>query len=252
MFDYKGKVVVVSGASSGLGKSMAIAFAKQGADVAVTARRVNRLEEVAKEIESYGVKALAVRCDVTDDKEIEESSKKILETFGKVDVLVNCAGSSMGGAVESMTNEAWDFTVATDMTSVFKVTRAYLPSMIEKGYGRVINIASMYGLFGTNQQQCAYHATKAGVINYTRAAAAELAPKGITVNAICPGYFETELTSATLNTKEFQDYVGLVTPMARYGNADELSPAAIFLGSEEASYVTGVALAVDGGWSSSK
>lgn len=252
MFEYKGRVVVVSGASSGLGREMALTFAKQGADVAVTARRLERLEELAKEIEAMGVKALPIRCDVTKDEDIEAAAKKVLDTFGKVDVLVNCAGSSKGGPVESMTNEAWDFTIATDLTSVFKVSRSYLPSMIERGYGRIINIASMYGLLGTNQQQVAYHATKAGVINYTRAAAAELAPKGITVNAICPGFFKTELTEATLDTKEFQQYVQLVVPMGRYGNTPELAAAAIFLGSEEASYVTGIPFPVDGGWSNTK
>lgn len=252
MFEYKGKVVVVSGASSGLGRAMAMAFAKQGADLAITARRIERLEAIAEEIKEMGVDCIPVSCDVTVDDQIEAAAKEVLDHYGKVDVLVNCAGSSKGGPVESMTNEAWDFTIATDLTSVFKVTRSYLPSMIEKGYGRVINIASMYGLLGTNQQEVAYHASKAGVINYTRAAAAELGPKGITVNAICPGYFHTELTADTLDSKEFQQYMDLVVPLRRYGKQEELAAAAIFLGSEEASYVTGVPFPVDGGWSNAK
>lgn len=249
MFDYKGRVVVVSGASSGLGRSMAIAFAKCGADVAITARRLERLEKLSKKLEGYGVKALPVRCDVTDDEEIENASKKILDTFGKVDVLVNCAGSSKGGPVGSMTNEAWDFTVATDMTSVFKVSRSYIPSMIENGYGRIINIASVYGLMGTSREQSAYHATKGGVISYTRAAACELGSKGITVNAICPGLFTTELTEDIFATDEFKKQVKLIQPIGRPGKGEELAAAAIFLGSKEASFVTGEALQVDGGWS---
>lgn len=252
MFDYKGKVVVVSGASSGLGRYMAVAFAKQGADVAVSARRFERLQSLAKELESYGVRVLPVVCDVTSDEQITQAAEQVLATFGKVDVLVNCAGSSKGGSVDTMTNEAWDFTVATDLTSVFKVSRAYLPAMIAKGYGRIINISSVYGLMGTSRGQAAYHATKAGVISYTRAAAAELGSKGITVNAICPGFFRTELTEGLFDTPEFQEQVKHIQPIARAGEGDELSAAAIFLGSEEASFVTGVALPVDGGWSSFK
>lgn len=249
MFNYKGRVVVVSGASSGLGRDMALAFAREGADVAITARRVEKLEELAKEIEELKVKALPVRCDVTDDKEIEEASKKVIETFGKVDVLVNCAGSSKGGPVESMTNDAWDFTVATYLTSVFKVTKSYLPYMIEKGYGRIINIASIYAFLGTSRNQAAYHSTKADVLGYTRAAAAELGSKGITVNAICPGFFATELTEGMFDTPEFKEQVKAIQPIARAGKCEELSPAAIFLGSEEASFVTGSSVVVDGGWS---
>lgn len=251
MFDYKGRVVLVTGASSGLGVQMAHGFAKQGADIAITARRLNKLEAVAEEIRKYGVKVLPVQCDVTDTEQVNATVEKVISEFGKIDVLVNNAGSSKDAPITEMTDEEWNFTIDTDLSSVFKMTRAVARKMVEKNYGRIINIASMYGLLGTNQG-CAYHASKAGVINFTRAVSAELAPKGITVNTICPGYFTTELTAELFGTDEFKQYMGLTVPMQRAGQEGELNAGAIFLGSEEASYVTGVVLPIDGGWSSAK
>ncbi|MGI6076651.1 MAG: SDR family NAD(P)-dependent oxidoreductase [Fastidiosipilaceae bacterium] len=252
MFDFKDQVVALTGASSGLGVQMARGFAEQGATVILMARRVERLESLEKEIKDAGGEALAIGLDVTDDAQIDASIDKILEAYGKVDVLLNVAGGSKGGAITEMTNEAWDFTIELDLTSVFKMTRAYSRVMKEAGYGRIINIASMYGMMGTNQQQTAYHASKAGVINFTRAAAAELAPYGVTVNCICPGFFATELTIETLETDAFQQYMNISVPMARYGKEGELNSAAIFLAAKESAYVTGVILPIDGGWSSSK
>ncbi len=253
MFNYKGRVVFITGASSGLGLQMAEGFAKQGADLVITARRVEKLEKAANDIEKkFGVKCLPVQCDVTDTEQVNSAVEKAIKEFGKIDVLVNNAGSSKGGAITEMTDEAWDFTIETDLTSVFKVTRAVSKHMVEKGYGRIINIASMYGLLGTNQQQTAYHASKAGVVNFTRAVSAELAPYGVTCNTICPGFFTTELTVDTLSTDEFKGYMNISVPAKRPGKVGELNPGAIFLGSEEASYVTGIFLPIDGGWSSAK
>lgn len=252
MFNYEGKVVAITGASSGLGVQMARGFAAQGATVVLMARRVDRLEELANEIKRAGGEALAIQLDVTKDDNIQQSVDKILETYGKVDVLVNNAGASKGGAITEMTNEAWEFTMDLDLTSVFKMTRAYSNPMKKAGYGRIINISSMYGLMGTNQQESAYHASKAGVVNFSRAVAAELAPYNITVNTICPGYFDTELTGDVLETDAFQGYMDVTVPMKRYGKEGELNAAAIFLGSEEAAYVTAVTLPVDGGWSACK
>jgi len=252
MFNYKDRVVMVTGASSGLGKQMARGFAGQGANLVLMPRRIERLEELAKELEELGVEALPVKCDVTSTEDIDKAVKEAIDKFGKIDVLVNCAGSSKGGAINEMTDEAWDFTMEIDLTSVFKMTRRVSDEMIKKGYGRIINIASMYGLLGTNQEQVAYHASKGGVVNLTRAVSAELAPKGITCNAICPGFFTTELTEDTLKTDDFKAYMNISVPMNRPGAEGELNAGAIFLGSEEASYVTGVILPIDGGWSSAK
>ena len=249
MFDLKGRVAVITGASSGLGKQMAIGFAKQGADLAVLARRIDRLEELKKELEVYGVKVLPISCDVTSSAAINEAASLVEKTFGKVDILVNCAGSSKDKGVLEMADDEWDFTISTDLTSVFKVTRAFANIMKKNNYGRIINIASMYGLVGNTEiPTIAYHASKGGVVNFTRAAAAELAKYNITVNAICPGYFYTELTTQVLDTDTFQEFAKTHVPMQRYGNEGELNAGAIFLASSEASYVTGVILPIDGGY----
>ncbi len=249
MFDLKGRVAVVTGASSGLGRQMSEAFAKQGADLVILARRIERLEELKGELEKYGVKVLPIKCDVTLTEDINNAAKLAEETFGHVDILVNCAGASKDAGVLDMTDEEWDFTIATDQTSVFKMTRAFANIMKKNNYGRIINIASMYGLVGnTAMSTVAYHSSKGGVVNFTRAVAAELAKYNITCNAICPGYFETELTRDVLKTEEFTAYMKQTVPMGRYGHEGELNAGAIFLASDEASYVTGVILPIDGGY----
>ena len=249
MFNLKGRVAVITGASSGLGKQMCRAFAKQGADLVILARRIERLEELKVELEQEGVRVLPVKCDVTSTEEINAAAEQAKATYGKVDILVNCAGSSKDKGALEMTDEEWDFTIATDMTSVFKMTRAFGNIMKENNYGRIINIASMYGMVGNTEiPTIAYHSSKGGVVNYTRAAAAELAKYGITVNSICPGYFYTELTTQVLDTDMFQQFAKSHVPMQRYGKEGELNAAAIFLASDEASYVTGVILPVDGGY----
>ena len=249
MFNLKGRVAVITGASSGLGKQMSKAFAKQGANLAILARRIERLEELKIELEKEGVQVLPVKCDVTSTEDIDNAAKLVEDKFGKVDILINCAGSSKDAGILDMTDEEWDFTIATDQTSVFKMTRKFANIMKKNNYGRIINIASMYGLVGnTAMGTIAYHSSKGGVVNFTRAVAAELAKYNITCNAICPGYFETELTKAVLDTEDFQTYMKQTVPMKRYGKEGELNAGAIFLASDEASYVTGVILPIDGGY----
>ena len=249
MFDLKSNVAVITGASSGLGRQMSIGFAKQGADLVIMARRIDLLEELKIELEKYNVKVMPIKCDVTNTDDVNNAAKKVEDEFGKVDIIVNCAGSSKDAGVLNMTDAEWDFTVNTDLTSVFKVTRAFANIMKNNNYGRIINIASMYGLVGnTAIDTVAYHSAKGGVVNFTRAVAAELAKYNITCNAICPGYFETELTKEVLNTDDFQEYMKNTVPMQRYGKAGELNAGAIFLASKEASYVTGIVLPIDGGY----
>lgn len=249
MFNYSGKVVVVSGASSGLGAQMARGFAEQGADLVITARRLEKLEALAEDLRKLGVKVLPLKCDVTDSAMVDAAAAAVEKEFGRVDVLVNCAGSAKNAGVLDMTNEEWDFTMAADLTSVFYVTRAFANIMKKNNYGRIINIASMYGLVGNPAiDTVAYHASKGGVVNFTRAVAAELAKYNITCNSICPGYFATELTEETLKSEFFTNYMKATVPLGRYGRSGELNAGAIFLGSEEASYVTGVILPIDGGY----
>lgn len=249
MFDLKGKVAVITGASSGLGKQMAYAFAKQGADLVLLARRIEKLEELKKDLEKYNIRVLTLKCDVTNTEEVNECARKAEATFSHIDILINNAGASKDKGVLDMSDEEWQFTIDTDLTSVFKVTRAFANIMKKNNYGRIINISSMYGLVGnTKIPTIAYHSSKGGVVNYTRAAAAELAKYNINVNAICPGYFYTELTTNVLNTDDFQEFAKSHVPMKRYGKEGELNGAAIFLASDEASYITGVVLPVDGGY----
>ena len=250
MFNLEGKVAVVSGASSGLGKQMALALARQGASLAILARRIERLEEFKPKLEEAGAKkVMAIKCDVTSTENINAAAQMVEEEFGRVDILLNCAGASKDKGVIDMTDEEWDFTIATDETSVFKMTRAFAAIMKKHKYGRIINIASMYGLVGNTEiHTIAYHTSKGAVVNFTRAVAAELAMDGITCNAICPGYFETELTESVLKTDSFQDFAKTHVPMQRYGKPGELDAAVVFLASEEASYVTGLIMPVDGGY----
>ncbi len=249
MFNLKGRVVVVSGASSGLGAQMAEGFAKQGADLVITARRIERLEQLAEKIRKLGVRCLPIKCDVTNVEDVNNAAKIAEEEYGKIDVLVNCAGSAKNNGVLNMTDEEWQFTIDTDLSSVFYVTRAFANIMKKNNYGRIINIASMYGLVGnTAMDTVAYHSSKGGVVNFTRAVAAELAKYNITCNAICPGYFATELTEETLKTEAFTNYMKATVPLGRYGHEGELNAGAIFLASDEASYVTGVILPIDGGY----
>lgn len=249
MFDLTGRVAVITGASSGLGRQMSEAFAMQGADIVIMARRIEKLNELKVELEKYNVKILSVKCDVTNTEDINNACKLTENTFGKVDILVNCAGASKDAGILDMTDDEWEFTLNTDLTSVFKVTRAFANIMKKNNYGRIINIASMYGLVGNSEiSTVAYHAAKGGVVNFTRAVAAELAKYNITCNAICPGYFETELTKEVLDTDEFRSYMKSTVPMQRYGESGELNAGVIFLASCEASYVTGVILPIDGGY----
>ncbi len=250
MFDLSGRVAVITGASSGLGQQMALALARQGASLAILARRMERLEEFKPKLEEAGSpKVVAYKCDVTDTENINKVAEEVEKEFGKVDILFNVAGSSKDKGVTEMSDEEWDFTIATDETSVFKMTRAFAKIMQKNKYGRIINIASMYGLVGNTEiHTIAYHTSKGAVVNFTRAVAAELATEGITCNAICPGYFYTELTTEVLKTDTFQEFAKTHVPMQRYGEPGELDAAAVFLASEEASYVTGVILPVDGGY----
>lgn len=252
-FDLSGQTALVTGCSSGLGVQMAKALASQGANIAVVARRKEKIEEVAASLEKdFGVKTLAVQCDITDSAKVEAAVDEILAKFGRIDIVINNAGTGAVAPAEDITDEQFYNEVNIDMFGSFRVCRSVAKkAMIPAKYGRIINIASMYGLVGNKVAPCSpYHAAKGGVVNMTRGLAAEWGKYNITVNAICPGYFYTPLTKETLDSDFFQANAQTMIPLSRYGNEGELDTAALFLASKNSSYVTGVILPVDGGYTS--
>ncbi len=252
-FDLTGQVAVVSGCSTGLGVQMAKALASQGAKVVAIARRQNLIDDVAEELaKEYGVETLAVKCDITDTDMVNAAIDQVVERFGRIDILINNAGTGAVAPAEDITDEQFYNEVNIDMFGSFRLARAVAKkAMIPAGYGRIINIASMYGLVGNKVAPCSpYHAAKGGVVNLTRGLAAEWGKYGITVNAICPGYFYSPLTKETLDSDFFQQNAQTMIPLSRYGNEGELDTAALFLSSPASTYVTGVILPVDGGYTS--
>lgn len=249
-FDLKGNVAVVTGASTGLGLQMAKAFANQGANLVLLARRMNLLEENANAIsEEFGVEVLPFACDITKVEQVKAAVAATIEKFSKVDILVNNAGTGAVGNAEDITDEQFMHEMEIDLFGSFICAREFGKEMIKAKYGRIINIASMYGLVGNMIVGSApYHAAKGGVVNMTRALAAEWGKHGITVNSICPGYFYTDLTTATLDSDFFQEIAKKNIPLQRYGRSGELDTCAIFLASPSSTYVNGQNIAVDGGY----
>ncbi|MBR2211184.1 MAG: SDR family oxidoreductase [Fibrobacter sp.] len=250
-FDLTGQVALVTGCSTGLGVQMAKALANQGAKIVALARRKEMVDAVAAEItKEFGVEAIGISCDITDTDRVNAAVDEILAKFGRIDILINNAGTGAVAPAEDITDAQFNGELNVDLGGTFKVSRAVAKkAMLPAKYGRIINIASMYGLVGNKVAGCApYHAAKGGVVNLTRALASEWSSKGINVNAICPGYFYTPLTKETLDSDFFQQNAKTMIPAERYGNEGELDTAAIFLASPASSYVTGIMVPVDGGY----
>ena len=246
MFDLKGRVAAVSGASSGLGQQMARAFARQGADLAIMARRVERLEAFKKELEKeYKVKVIAIKCDVTNTEEINAAAKAVEKEFGKVDILLNCAGSAKNNDTLNMTDEEWDFTIATDETSVFKMTRAFGNVMKKKGYGRIINIASTNGINTYYPDTLAYDASKAALISLTHNLAIKFSPY-VNVNAVAPGFIGTDAELKDYDAEFLKEEQEKIL-VKRYGKASEVAELVYFLASEKANFINNTVIRIDGG-----
>jgi len=251
LFDLSGKVALITGASSGLGVQHAHALAEQGADLILLARRVEKLEEVKNEIIQTGRKCIPLKCDVTIEEEIIDVVQQALTTFGKIDILVNNAGTSAISPAENMSEENWDKVVDTNLKGVFLVAKHVGKIMTRQMYGKVINISSMFGVVGNSLfPVCNYHAAKHGVVGLTRALADEWAKYNITVNAIGPGFFESEMTAGAIDTPQFKQFVDYSCPMKRIGKPGELNGALLYLASDASSYTTGQMIVVDGGWTS--
>ena len=250
-FDFKGRVAVVTGCSTGLGVQMAKALASQGCTIVAMARRQNLIEDVAASItKEFGVEAVGIPVDITSTEKVEAAVAEVMKRFGRIDILINNAGTGAVAPAEDITDAQFENEMFIDLEGTFKMAREVAKkAMLPAGYGRIINIASMYGLVGNKIAGSApYHAAKGGVVNLTRALAAEWGEKGITVNSICPGYFYTPLTQETLDSEFFQNYAKQAIPMSRYGHEGELDTATLFLASAASSYVNGVNLPVDGGY----
>ncbi len=240
-----GKVAVVTGASGGIGQACAEALAREGADVAVLAgSNLAGAREVACKIESIGRQAMALAVDVSASQAVEEAVEQIYERFSRIDVLVNNAGIRRDNFLIRMTDAEWDDVLRVNLSGVFNFTRAVGKRMFRQRNGRIINISSVAGVMG-NAGQANYSAAKAGVIGLTKAAARELAMRGVTVNAVAPGLIDTGMTTSLREDVKARLLAGV--PLGRLGAADEVAAACVFLASDEAGYITGQVLCVDGG-----
>jgi NAD(P)-dependent dehydrogenase (short-subunit alcohol dehydrogenase family) len=246
-FDLSGRVALVIGGTSGIGRAIAVGLAEAGADVVASSRRRHEVAEVAKEIREKGRRSLEVCADVLDRSSLEKLHAETIAAFGKVDILVNAAGTTKRVPTLECSEEDWNGILETNLTGTFRACQIVAPGMVRQGWGRIINIASL-ATFVAFCEVAAYGVSKAGLGALTKSLAVELAQHGVCVNAIAPGFFPTALNQELLETTPRGQEVLIRTPMHRYGHLDELVGTAVFLASESASFITGQILAVDGGY----
>jgi len=243
----EGKIAVVTGGTSGIGRALSLGLADAGADVIATARRQQQVDETAGEIEARGRKTLRVTSDVCDRASLEALLAATLDRFGQVDILVNCAGKIKRTPTLTVPEEEWTDILNTNLTGTLRACQVFGKPMLDRGYGRIVNIASLNS-FVALSEVAAYAASKAGIASLTRSLAVEWSKKGVTVNAIAPGVFRTELNAKLLDSTPRGQELLMRTPMGRFGKTEELVGAAIYLASDAASFVTGQTIVVDGGF----
>ncbi len=247
LFDLTGHVAVVVGGTTGIGRAMALGLADAGADVVATSRRQQQVDEVAAELEERGAKTLRVSSDVCDRASLQDVCDRTLKAFGKVDILINCAGKTQRIPTLDFPEDVWDSIIETNLKGTLRGCQIFGRSMLERGYGRIVNIGSMTTFRGF-YEVAAYGASKAAVGSLTKSLAVEWSRHGVTVNAIAPGVFRTDINTHLLDGTERGREFLTRTPMGRFGDVQELVSSAVFLASPSASFITGEILAVDGGF----
>ncbi|MDR1984355.1 MAG: SDR family oxidoreductase [Prevotellaceae bacterium] len=253
MIDIKGKIAVVTGASSGLGADAARSYAQFGANVAILARRKEKLDKLAEELSNSGVEVLAISCDVTDEEQIKSAIEQVISKFGKIDILLNNAGVAVRGGVHQLSAEDWDKSFNTNVKGIFLMSKYVVPHMISRNYGKIINVSSINAKIADKSEtfiRHGYNSSKAAVLGLTLGMACSYGQYNITVNSICPGLFESEMTENSLfKSKEFLDFYNATCPMSRPGRKGELSGTILYFSSDLSSYVTGQHIVIDGGLS---
>lgn len=243
----KGKVAVITGSGRGIGAAIAKEFAKHGAKVVLTSRHLSECKTIEKEIKKAGGEALSIACDVSKKKDVDKLMAQTVKKYKKVDILVNNAGVVVQKPFTQMTEKDWDFVLDVNLKGVFLCSSAAAKQMLKKKYGKIISVASIAGKVGFANTS-AYCASKAGIVNLTRELSLELSPNNINVNAIAPGVIETAMTKDMLKSKAMKKQFMMQTPIGRVGKPEDIAHAALYLASDDASFVTGHTLVVDGGW----